>query len=73
MAKPVDYRKKMECRIVIRDRPFGAIALGMFDPITMRYVPLGTHPAHEREKVVRDLKNKMEAEGHIVTFSEMAS
>ena len=62
--------KQLECRIVItyRGRVF---ALGMYDPITSRYEPLGEHPMGKIEGIVRDLRIRMEKENHIVTFSEV--
>jgi hypothetical protein len=46
-------------------------SLGMYDPISSRYEPLGDHPQSNIDKVVRDLKVRMEREGHLVSFSEM--
>lgn len=61
---------QLECRIVITH--FGnEFALGMFDPITMRHEPLGKHPTKNIDKIVRDLKIRMERERHLVTFSEL--
>lgn len=63
-------RKQMECRIVITNW-CGVFDLGMYDPVTMRYEPLGRHPKRDRERIVRDLKHRMEQERHLVTFSEV--
>lgn len=61
--------KQLECRIVIRrgDKEF---RLGMFDPLNLRYEPLGTHPNEKIDKVVGDLKASIERAGHRLTFSE---
>lgn len=56
----------MECRIVLT-RVGLETEVGMYDPQSGRYVPLGQHRQH-LETVVRDLKTRMEKEGHTVTF-----
>ena len=62
--------KQLECRIVITHR--GRIFdLAMFDPLSMRYEPLGTHPERDIDRIVCDLRIRMEREGHRVSFSEM--
>ena len=62
-------KKQLECRIVINY--YGSVfSLGMFDPVAGRYEPLGKHPMEKIDKVVRDLKVRMEKEGHKVSFSE---
>lgn len=65
--------KQLECRIVITHGVPGPdkFALGMFDPVSMRHEPLGSHPTWNIERVVRDLRVRMEKEGHRVTFSEV--
>lgn len=71
--------KQMECRIVITHRAsdwrkVGAcntFSLGMYDPVSSRYEPLGTHPFAKIDGIVRDLKIRMEKEGHRVSFSEL--
>lgn len=62
--------KQLECRIVIthHGRTFD---LGMFDPVSMRHEPLGSHPTRDIDRIVRDLQVRMEREKHIVTFSEV--
>lgn len=64
--------KQLECRIIIthQDHTF---SLGMYDPVSMRYAPLGTHSIDKIEPIVRDLRIRMEKERHIVTFSEMSA
>lgn len=64
--------KQMECRVIIthdRDNP-DKFMLGMFDPVTCRHVPLGKHPTEDIDRIVHDLKVRMEREGHRVSFSE---
>ena len=66
--------RQLECRVVITNKG-GASApfeLGMYDPLSGRYEPLGTHPANGKDKIVRDLKVRMEREGHLVSFSEQS-
>lgn len=46
--------------------------MGMYDPLNERYAPLGTYPVKDKDKIVRGLKDKIEMEGHIVTFSEIS-
>lgn len=46
--------------------------LGMYDPVGMRYEALGRHPSEKIEKIVRDLRVRMEKERHLVTFSEIS-
>ena len=64
--------RQLECRVVITHAPHGgSFSLGMYDPVSGRYEPLGTHPNGRMITVVRDLKERMEREGHLVSFSEM--
>ncbi len=71
-------RKQLECRIVLTHghRADLKTEVGMFDPISGRYEPLGAHGdptragQRELDRVVRDLKGSMERAGHLVTFSE---
>ena len=63
--------KQLECRVVIT-HDGNTFALGMFDPQGGRYEPLGKHPKRDIERIVRDLKVRMEREGHLVSFSEMS-
>jgi hypothetical protein len=71
MTSAVDEPRQMECRIVITHwgRTF---ALGMYDPVSMRHEPLGRHPIEKIDKIVGDLKVRMEKERHLVTFSEIS-
>ena len=62
--------KQLECRIIITNWPF-VFELGMYDPVSCRYVPLGKHAKKDKEKIVRDLRIRMEKERHLVTFSEV--
>lgn len=62
--------KQLECRVVITNK-VGSFELGMYDPINARYERLGTHPMRDKDRIVRDLKNRIEMEGHLVSFSEL--
>lgn len=73
----MSYGEKLECRIVIRHhRADGRTSVGMYDPLSGRYEPLGAHGGRgttgqrEVDRVVRDLKVSIERAGHAVTFSE---
>ena len=66
-------QKQLQCRIVIthsadNDHSF---ALGMYDPCSGRHEALGRHPTNQIEKIVGDLRIRMEREGHLVSFSEI--
>jgi hypothetical protein len=64
--------KQLECRVVIRHRRSASkFDLGMYDPRSGRYEPLGSHPTSNIDKIVRDLKVRMEKERHLVTFTEL--
>ena len=66
-------KKALECRIVItKGRPDLKTEVGMYDPVSGRYEPLGAHgpSAREVDKVVRDLKRSIEGAGHRLTFCE---
>lgn len=63
-------QRQLECRVVITNEG-GNFSLGMYDPLNTRYEKLGTHPVRDKDKIVRDLKNKIEREGHLVSFSEL--
>lgn len=60
---------QLECRITITHwgRTFD---LGMYDPISGRHEKLGNHPIKDISRIVGDLKDRIEREGHLVTFSE---
>ena len=66
-------RRQLECRIVLtwgrRDR---RTEVGMYDPASGRYEPLGTHGPDPREvdRVVRDLAASIERAGHRLTWCE---
>lgn len=64
--------RQLECRIIItHERDGVTFALGMYDPLGGRYEPLGKHPLSKIERVVGDLRTRMERERHRVTFSEV--
>ena len=48
------------------------VDVGMFDPLSGRYEPLGTHGPARREvdKMVYGLKESIERAGHRLTFCE---
>ncbi len=60
---------QLECRVVIRHGE-RATKVGMFDPISMRYEPLGEYRGRELDKMIRGLAQRIEREGHKLTFSE---
>ena len=64
--------KPLECRIVITHRPDGRIDLGMYDPLSGKYEPLGAHGPGRRavERAVNDLKQSIERAGHRLTYCE---
>lgn len=67
-------RRQLECRVVIRRLPDRRVALGMYDPLNMRYEALGTHGPGESsiDEAVRGLKEAIERAGHRLTFSDCA-
>lgn len=70
----ITKQKQLECRIIIsHGRTDLKTEVGMYDPLTMRYEPLGAHGPSQREidRVVRDLQASMERAEHLVTFSEV--
>ncbi len=62
---------QLECRVVITHIGAQRFDLGMFDPVSMRYEPLGNHPTSDIERIVGDLRVRMERERHRVSFSEL--
>lgn len=66
--------KQLECRIIITwgHREDLKTEIGMYCKNTNRYEPLGAHGPRREEidRVVLDLKKKIEMEGHRCTFSE---
>lgn len=64
--------KQLECRIVILYRTDRRIDLGMFDPLNMRYEPLGTHGPDRKEidNAVCGLRDRIIREGMRVSFCE---
>lgn len=58
----------MECRIVLTHIGLST-EVGMYDPLSERYAPLGTHREH-LDTVVKDLKKRIEQAGNTVTFCE---
>lgn len=68
----LEPRRQLECRIVITYQRDGRIDLGMYDPLSGRYEPLGTHGPgrREKDKAVLGLKDSIERAGHRLTFCE---
>lgn len=62
--------KQLECRVVLTHKG-STFTLGMYDPVSGRYEPLGTHPTKDKDKIIHDLKVRIEREGHRLTFSEV--
>lgn len=65
-----DTTKQLECRVVLTHRG-NVFDLGMYDPVSGRHVSLGTHLSDNKDKVIRGLRERIEREGHVVTFSEI--
>ena len=66
--------KKLECRIVVtRGRPGRRTAVGMYDPLSGRYEPLGEHAPADIDRVVRDLARSIERAGHRLTWCERSA
>lgn len=62
--------EQLECRVVII-RCGHKFEMGMYDPLTMRYECLGkNHPAVDEERIVRGLVERIEREGHRLSFCE---
>lgn len=65
---------QLECRIVVTygRPPDQRVEVGMYDPLSGRYEPLGRHGPDRREveRVVGDLKTSIERAGHRLTFCE---
>jgi hypothetical protein len=64
--------KQLECRVVITNHGDGTFSMGMFDPVSGRHEPLGTHRTVDKDSVVRGLAQRIEREGHKLTFSELS-
>lgn len=64
--------EQMECRIVITYRQDKKINLGMYDPRSLRYEPLGTHGPSQKDidRAVLDLKKSILDAGHRLSFCE---
>lgn len=63
-------KKQLECRVCVTYR--GTVFdLGMYDPVTGRHEPLGTHPRRDADRVIGDLRDRIAREGHRVSFSEV--
>ena len=62
--------KQLEVRVVLTHRG-NVFDMGMYHPQGDRYEPLGTHRAVDKERVVRQLKERIEREGHTVSFSSI--
>jgi hypothetical protein len=78
LAKPAgEYDKRLEGRIVIRG-PHGTrradlkTEVGMYDPGTGNYAPLGAHRGNELERQIRQLAQQMAQAGNRVTFSQLS-
>lgn len=64
--------RQLECRIVLTHGHRGDLKteVGMYDPLNERYEPLGAHSPREVDSMVYGLKEKIEREGHLLTFSD---
>lgn len=61
--------EQLECRVVVTEHQNGTFSLGMYDPRHSRYESLGRHPNRDREKIIGDLKSRIEREGHRLSMS----
>lgn len=66
---------QLECRIVvIYHRGGKTFSLGMYDPRTTFYAPLGDkhpmYPMAERERIIYGLRERIEKERHLITYCE---
>lgn len=70
----MENMERLECRVVIRYLPDGRIRLGAYDPRHFRYEPLGVHgpSVADVDAAVRGLAQRIEREGHLLTFSEQS-
>ena len=65
---------QLECRIVLTyPRRGGKVSVGMYDPLSGRYEPLGDHEPHRLEAMVRGLAARIEREGHRLTWCERSA
>ena len=62
---------QLECRITIDHLSATEFALGMYDPARGRHEPRGRHPTSRIDRIVGDLRDRMERERHRVTYSEV--
>jgi len=65
---------QLECRIVLTYRRDGQVDLGMYDPASGRYEPLGSHgPAQDAvDRVVLGLAQSILRAGHRLTWCEQS-
>ena len=68
-------RRPLECRIIVTygNRVDRKVEVGMYCPVTRRYEPLGAHGPDQDtvDRVIRDLRVRIERERHDVTWSVM--
>ena len=71
------FQPQLECRIVVT---YGVLTrsdlkteVGMYCPVTRRYERLGFHGPAQRDvdKMVKGLKERIEKERHLITYSVM--
>lgn len=63
--------KQLEVRVVLTHKG-NTFEMGMYHPQGDRYEPLGIHPTRDKERIVRGLRERIEREGHKVSFSEVS-
>lgn len=63
---------RLECSIVVKRLKDGRATVGMLDPVSGRYEPLGTHGPDRSviDKVIMDLRRSIESAGHTATVRE---
>lgn len=64
--------KQLECRVVLTYHDGGTkFSMGMYDPVSGRHEALGTHRIADKDRVIRGLVERIQREGHRLTFSEI--
>lgn len=65
-------RGQLECRAVLTYHRDGRVGMGMYDPVSGRYEPLGVHGPGQADidRAVRGLREGIERAGHRLTWCE---
>lgn len=75
MGTGLDNSTQLECRIVVTHYSDGSVDMGMYDPHTTRYAPLGHHGPGTQvvDSAIAGLKSAIERAGHRLTFCERSA